>query len=378
MPITATDLLTSLVNVNSVNPSLDSGARGEAALADRIAAFCLDRGIATYFQDVEQDRRNVLAMVPGREPAERLLFVAHMDTVPALGWQRDPFHAECRDGCLYGRGAADTKASLAAMLLALESVCRERPRATIIVAGSVDEEYLKKGAKVLARTEPGFVGAVVGEPTALEPVIAHKGSARWSIEVQGRPAHSAMPELGRNAIVDMAAVVTALHAHGEDLGRRQHPLVGAPSLTVSLIEGGSDICTVPAHCRIGIDRRLVPGESLASALQEVDAILTRLQAEHPGLIARTLSAVGDPAFEGAAEGRLAQVTRAACGRHARTGGDFKGVPYGTDASQLGAAGIPCIVLGPGNIAQAHAVDEYVEISQLETAVRIYRSIMLDY
>lgn len=377
MATAAHDLLKQLVNINSVNPCLDACGPGEAGLAEFVAAYCAERGIATQFQQVDKDRRNVLAVVPGRDTAERLLFVAHMDTVPAIGWQRDPFRAECYDNRMYGRGAADTKASLAAMLVALDSIHGEAPRATIVVGGSVDEENLKQGAKVLAATSPHFTGAVVGEPTDLELVIAHKGSVRCAIEVEGRPAHSSMPELGRNAIVDMAAVVAALHDHGEDLRRRRHPLVGAPSLTISLIEGGSDICTVPAHCRISIDRRLIPDEPPGAAVQEIELILAGLHVKYPGLVARALPATEDPAFEGAADSRLARVGRAACREHAGTGG-LKGVPYGSDASQLSAAGIPCIVLGPGSIAQAHGQDEYVDLGQLETAVQIYRSIMLNY
>jgi acetylornithine deacetylase len=375
---TARDLLAQLVSINSVNPSLDPTAPGEQAAAAFIADFCREQGLQSSFQAVEGDRRNVLAWVDGQDSVDRLLFVAHLDTVPAHDWSDDPFIPRMSGSRLYARGAADTKASLAAMLIALCSVRKDKPRATIMVAGSVDEEHRKKGSRALSTLTPRFSAAVVGEPTSLELVVAHKGSVRWSIEAVGRAAHSSTPELGDNAIVQMAHVVTALARHGEDLRKNTHPLVGAPSLTVSLIEGGSDICTVPARCQITIDRRLVPGESASEAIMNIERILTELRKMGQVRQVRSSSVpVEDPPVGGILDGRLSEIAQSACKRHAGTG-DPKGVPYGTDGSQLHAAGIGCIVLGPGSIEQAHTADEYVDTLQLEPAVEIYREIMLSY
>jgi acetylornithine deacetylase len=326
---------------------------------------------------VDGDRCNVIATVPGQSE-ETLLFVAHLDTVPANGWSRDPFTTWVSNNRLYGRGACDTKGSLAAMLAALDSIKDQKPRATIVVAGSVDEEFRKKGARALGQTKPRFSGAVVGEPTDLEMVVAHKGSVRWQIEVLGRAAHTSMPEVGENAIEAMASVVLSLRRYGQELRTRHAPLTGAPSLTVSLIEGGSDICTVPARCVISIDRRLVPGESPAAALAEVEALLSEPARMHPATQIRSiLPAAEDLPLSAATGSRLAEITRKSCQRIAGTG-EPRGVPYGTDASELFAAGIPCVVIGPGSIAQAHAVDEYVDLDQLEKAFEIHREIMLSY
>src|SRR5215813_3387375 len=168
------DLLQKLVRINSVNPGLDIDGPGEMALADFIAEYCGEHRIATRFQQVTNERHNIMATVPGRDSAERLLFVAHMDTVPTTDWDGDPFLGDCREDRIHGRGAADTKASLAAMLVALETIRDQTPRATIVVAGSVDEEHLKRGARQLATLTPRFAGAIVGEPTDLDIVIAHK------------------------------------------------------------------------------------------------------------------------------------------------------------------------------------------------------------
>lgn len=377
MPVSAKSLLEKLIRIDSVNPSLDVNGGGERAIGEYVAEFCRGNDIDCRLQDVAGDRRNVIASVPGSED-ERLLFVAHLDTVPVHGWARNPFEPYLNGDRLYGRGSCDTKASLAGMLAALDSIKRERPRATIVVAGSIDEEYRKIGARALGALEPRFNGAIVGEPTDLEMVVAHKGSIRWRIETTGRAAHTSIPETGINAIETMAEVVLALKNLNDDLATRTTPLTGPPTLTVSLIDGGTDICTVPAQCAISVDRRLVPGETPAAALREVNAVLDRLKSKNPRIDVRSvLPTTDDFPVGGAMTTRLAEVTQRIC-RDLGGSGEPRGVPYGTDASELSAAGIPCVIIGPGSIKQAHTVDEFVEVAQLDKAFEIYRSIMLNY
>lgn len=377
MPEAVQSLLEQLIRFDSVNPSLDPNGGSESAIGEYIAEFCCERNIDCRLQEVDGDRRNVLASVSGQSD-ERLLFIAHLDTVPAHDWARNPFEPVAADNKLYGRGACDTKASLAVMLTALDAIKKERPRATIVVAGSVDEEFQKKGARALGAIRPRFSGAIVGEPTDLEMVVAHKGSVRWRIETIGRAAHTSLPEIGENAIESMAEVILALKQLNEDLRKRPAPLTGSPSLTVSIVEGGTDICTVPARCVISLDRRLVPGESPSGAVQEVDEILHRLRTKKPSIrVSSIMPPTEDFPVSGAATSRLAEVTQQACKRFAGTG-QPRSVPYGTDASELCAVGIPCVILGPGSIKQAHAVDEFVDIVQLDKAFEIYRSIMLSF
>jgi acetylornithine deacetylase/succinyl-diaminopimelate desuccinylase family protein len=377
VPEAVTSLLERLIRFDSVNPSLDPSGGGESAIGAYIADFCRERDIVCRLQDVNGERRNVLASVAG-SGEESLLFVAHLDTVPARDWTRNPFEPYAIDSKLYGRGACDTKASLAVMLGALDSIKRERPRATIVVAGSIDEEYRKRGAHALGQIEPRFAGAVVGEPTDLEMVVAHKGSVRWQIETSGRAAHSSMPETGVNAIEAMAEVILRLKQLNTELRKRPDQLTGPPSLTVSLIEGGTDICTVPERCVISVDRRLVPGEVPSVAFEEVNAILQELMAKDRAIKARPVAPpIEDLPLSAAKETRLIEIAQKACARFAGTG-EPRGVTYGTDASVLSAAGIPCVILGPGSIKQAHTVDEYIELAQLDMAFEIYRNIMLTY
>jgi acetylornithine deacetylase len=371
-------ILTELIRIDSVNTRLAADGGGEAEIAAWIERFCDEHGLDHAIQLVEGCGPNVLAWVPGREDAIRLLFVAHLDTVPVVGFEGEPFAARRVGRRLYGRGACDTKGSLAAMLQAVATIRKERPRATVVVAGSADEEYRKAGARALAGQRPRFEAAVVGEPTQLEPVVAHKGSVRWSIETRGRAAHTSKPELGVNAITGMARVISAIDALAGELRARPHPLVGPPTLTISLIEGGVHVCVVPDRCRVTIDRRLVPGERPTQALDEVEAVLETVRRRHPEIEVRSiLPATEDPPLGSGTTPRIADVARRACDDVAGRG-EFKGVPYGTDASQLAPAGIPCVVVGPGSIDQAHTVDEYVDMDQVEQAVEIYRRIMLGY
>jgi acetylornithine deacetylase ArgE len=378
MGMTAEAILAELVKIESVNPRFDANARGEVAVAAWVRQFCEHHGLDHEVQPVEGERANILAWVTGREADTRVLFEAHMDTMPAPGWTKDPFGAEREGSRLYGRGACDTKASLAAMLRALVTVRDSRFRATAVVAAAIDEEGVKAGARALANSGVRYEAAVIGEPTDLAPVLAHNGSVRWRIETRGRAAHTSKPHTGINAVTKMARVVCALQERiPPKLVRHVHPLVGTPTLTISMIEGGIDLCIVPDRCTIGIDRRLVPGETAREALAEVEAILADLRAKDSELDVRSLPAVEDPPVEAPAASRIAQVATKACADVAGTG-EPRGVPYGTDASQLAPRGITCIVLGPGSIEQAHTTSEYVELPQLEAAVDIYRRIMLSY
>ncbi|ESY45973.1 hypothetical protein X745_31370 [Mesorhizobium sp. LNJC374B00] len=281
---------------------------------------------------------------------------------------------------MYGRGTCDTKSSLAAMLHALVTIKKDKPRATIFVAGTVDEEYQKSGARALVQSGLKFEAAVAGEPTNLEVVVAHKGSVRWWIETMGRAAHSSKPELGLNAIAGIAQVIPELVRLGDELrARHPHPLVGAPSLTISLIQGGSDICTVPASCQIFLDRRLVPKETPAGAIDEVEKLLADLRERHRDLEVRSVvPAVEDPPLEDATGSRIAEVAAEACRSIAGTGATLHGAPWGTDASQLQLTGAKCVVLGPGDIAQAHTIDEYVDLDEVEKATEIYFRMMQTY
>jgi acetylornithine deacetylase len=210
----------------------------------------------------------------------------------------------------------------------------------------------------------------VAEPTDLNVVVAHKGVARWSVHTRGKAAHSSKPELGVNAIYAMAKVLNLLEEYARNIAptRGQHPLVGRPSLSVGIIGGGISVNTVPDHCTIQIDRRVLPGEDNAAARQHViDFVRERLpsgiELEHePAYLA-------SPGLSEAKNARLASLLGATA-RQFGGPGEAVGVPYGTDAPAFDRIAAPTVVFGPGSIAQAHTCDEWIAIEQLEKAADI--------
>jgi len=252
---------------------------------------------------------------------------------------------------------------------------RER-QTTVSVAFTMGEELGHEGARHLAATGFRADAAVIGEPTGLDVVAAHKGVVRWKMATVGRSAHSSNPEKGCNAIVKMATVIRALEDRLiPQLRERSHPLLGSPTLSVGRIEGGLQVNVVPDRCTIELDWRILPGETWATARSELDAALAPACAKDPDLRV----SIEEPYQEFAGMQtpldapivRLAQeAVRRIDGRH-----PVRGVAYGTDGAELSPAGIPCVVLGPGHIEQAHTSSEFVEIQQVLKAAAIHREII---
>lgn len=369
-------LLSELVAIESVNPALVGGQRGEVAVAAYVADYLRQLDIEPHFQPVLPGRANVLGRLRGRHSMS-LILEAHMDTV-TLEPMPDALTPRIKDGRLYGRGACDDKASLAAMLYALK-LLREHAdgaHADVLLAATVDEEVAYRGVLALVESAPQAQGAVVGEPTELQPIVAHKGCDRFLIRTIGRAAHTSRLEEGNNAIYQMVEVVRALREQVEArLPEHAHPVAGAPTICVSVIHGGLQVNMVPAECVIEIDRRTVPGEKHADVLAEVDAVLDDLRRREPSfIIVREPPTVSDFPLYTPPTSPIAQVALAAC-RAVRGTAELGAVPFGTDASKLAElAHIPSIVLGPGDIAQAHTADEWVELAQVAQAAEIYAEI----
>jgi acetylornithine deacetylase/succinyl-diaminopimelate desuccinylase-like protein len=370
------NLLRAMVAVPSVSPGMDASSPGEGALGDWVIEWAKAEGFAAHRQEVHSGRNNVLVdLGPAELPT--LALVTHLDTVPLGSLTERARTGALADGRVYGRGACDAKGSLAAMLTALR-VLRERRddlRVNVQVAAMADEEHTFHGVLEYIRRftpESRPVAAIVGEPTRLEVVRAHKGVLRFRLETIGRAAHSARPGEGINAIDQMTVVLSALRTAFAAEPPIPHPLLGSATFTVTQIEGGIAPNVVPERCAVVVDRRLLPGESGASALAWVDGQLDLLRGADPQLhVERHEPFVVDDALETASEAPLVQAALAA--RSTLFGPSSAiGVPFGTDGSKLAArAGIPTIVLGPGDIAQAHTADEWIEVEQLVQAVRVY-------
>ena len=362
-------LLCDLIALPSVNPAFhaDPALTGEQRVADHLADRARKAGLEVERQEVAPGRENlVVRMTPAGLPRRRIFLAPHLDTVgePNYSKQLTP---SVSGGRVYGRGACDTKGSVAAYFQALVDLAGTglRPRNTeIVFIGLADEENMQLGSRHFARTGGRADLAIVGEPTRLEVVTAHKGDVWLQLRTVGKAAHGASPHLGHNAVTDMARIVLALEVdYAAQLAKRTpHPLLGLPTVNVGRIAGGRQPNIVPSDCVIAIDRRTIPGESEDAVRKEIAALLKKrgLKADFDTLRTAPCEPLDtDPALP-----LVAALTRAA-----RRKGTI-GVNYFTDAAPIAAAGTPAVVFGPGDIAQAHTDREWVAVSQLERAVAI--------
>ncbi len=338
--------------------ALRSVSGEEAALRDWIAARIADRGLLPVVSG-----RNVWAS-RGNDGGPTLLLNSHMDTVPAgPGWTRDPFKPEIEGGRLYGLGANDAKGSLAAMLVAfLSAELPERAPGRLMLAATCDEEVWGEGLEKLLPSLPKFDAAVIGEPSNLEVAVAQKGLLRAEVIARGRAGHASRPHLAENAISKASAVVARIHSM--DLARHPHALLGAPTATVTMVQGGVKSNVVPAECRLTVDCRTVPSfhnAMMADALRAAAAgceVVVKSDRLRP--------------VEGSAGSAIAVAALESAGRRAAIG--FQGV---TDLVHV-APKAPSIILGPGTWDQSHAADESVEVGAVERAAGIYAALARGY
>ncbi|MFN8178413.1 MAG: M20/M25/M40 family metallo-hydrolase [bacterium] len=351
-------LLKELVAIQSL-----SGAEQAAAdfAAHRLAAAGLD---------VERVGDNVIAHLVsrgrGRGRAPALLFASHLDTVPAgVGWTRDPFAASEEAGRIHGRGANDAKASVAAMMTALEDLASHRARdaaaGTLLLALTVEEETTNAGIAAVRRhlVDRGLDGAVVGEPTSLEVVRAQSGLAVLRAEWTGRSCHAAhVARVTHESALAKAA--TELAAAGEWLALDgSHPLLGTSTVTPTIFRAGERANVVPDRAEATFDARLAPPHDAAGAVR---ALAARLPSAKVEIRSERLKAVETPA-----DHPLVVAALQAAGRSQAIGS-----PTLSDMALLG--GIPAVKVGPGDTARSHTPDEFVTVDELEAGFRFYRAL----
>ena len=368
------ELLLELLAVDSVNPAM--GGRGERWIAELLAGVLEDIGC-----DVSQpvgagspDRPNLIATLPGAPDLPVLLLEAHLDTVAQ---PRVPIAVRREGDRIVGRGASDTKGSAAAMVAAMSRLATLPDRPTVVFAGAADEEVAMDGSRALVEQLPPVDGAIVGEPTSLLPIRVHNGLMRFRIVARGKAAHTSRAHLGVNAVAAAARAVLAIQDElYPRLQARTHPLAGPALVTAAMIRGGVAPNLVPEWCELEVDRRTAPGEDPLVALEEIDELLGRLRSQGDDLTREEPTIVRAPldTDPGHALVRLCEeVVGEALGREVTAGG----APYGTDAAFLaGLGGIPCVVLGPGSIDQAHTEDEWVPANEVIMASRIYEALVL--
>ena len=363
-------ILTDLVSIESVNPSLVKGGAGEEKIARYVADFLRRAGVECRLDEVEAGRFNVVGFVRGSGGGRCLMLNGHLDTVGAAGMQ-SPFLARIEGGRLYARGAQDMKGGLTSALLAMQVLAPgPRLKGDVILAAVADEEFQSAGTRALLASGVRSDAAIVVEPTGLEIATAHKGFAWAEVETLGRAAHGSRPQEGLDAIVFMGRVLTEIERLGKALAAGQtHPLLGCGSIHASLISGGQELSSYPARCTLSLERRLLPGEDDTTLAAELEKILTELQSQdanfraqiRPGYWARALETPRDtPLLH-----YLSESSRNALGREPALAVQS----FWTDAALLSEAGIPSVLFGPGG-AGLHSAVEYVLLDEVALCAEV--------
>jgi len=364
------ELTRELVRIESVNPTLEAGGSGEARIAAFVAELLEGWGYAPETTEVAPGRMNVRATA-GHGEGPSLLLNGHLDTVGVEGMTIDPFGASVEGGRLTGRGACDMKAGLAIILSTAWRLREAEIPGRMHLLFTADEEHASIGMQEAVR-EGGF-GAdfgIVTEPTSLAVMPAHKGFAWVRARFRGRAAHGSRPEVGIDAIRSAGRLLDALdHLEADLKGVEPHPLLGHGSVHAGTIRGGSAPSVYPEACELRLERRTLPSEDPSDFEAEVRALLARVHAEHPEVqAALDTELIRDgsdvPADHAGVLMLLDALEAEGCPRR------IEGMTAWVDAAYLNAAGIPSICFGPGSIEQAHSVDEWVSLREIELGAEV--------
>jgi acetylornithine deacetylase len=308
------------------------------------------------------------------------MFDSHLDTVTIDGMTIDPLTATVREGRMYGRGACDTKGTGAAMLWALRQYAQStRQPNNIAILFSIDEEFGMSGVRSFVARDYaslGFTprGVIVGEPTRLQPIVAHNGAVRWRIATAGVAAHSSDPSRGVSAIRKMVDVIGGLERDYIPSLTRRHVLTGKAQCSINIIRGGQQINIVPDTCSIDLDRRVLPGERCEDVMPDVQPLLDRLAAADPDLRVTQAPIFSCPPLAPADDASLLTAVQQALGGMGLPSEPVGG-PFATDGGDLAVTGLPVVVIGPGDIAQAHTKDEWIDLDELHRGVELYGRLM---
>ncbi len=361
------DWVNRLVEINTVS------SQSNLALIELVRDYLKSLGaVCDLTYDKEQRKANLFATL-GQGSAPGIVLSGHTDVVPVIGqaWDTDPFKVHQQDGRLYGRGTADMKGFIAASLAQAPFFAAANLPGPIHYALSYDEEVGCFGAMQLVANlqERGIKPAacVVGEPTGMQPIVAHKGTHRFTCCVTGKEAHSALPNLGVNAIEYAAELVLLIRSIAHEFARTEQRDYGFPvpytTLQTTMLNGGTGQNIVPKQCELFVDVRTLPNQSFealyARIQQEAKPIAARMKLESSEADITFAYVCGVPAFGVDEQAKIVQLAK----RLARSD-RYERVSFGTEAGLFSRAGIPTIILGPGAIDDAHRPNESVSLTQL--------------
>ncbi len=359
-------------SVSSADPRLDTG---NLQVLHRLGGWLEDLGFAVAILPAGEDpaKGNLVATLGRGEGG--LVLAGHGDTVPwdEGRWSQDPFRLTERDGRLYGLGTSDMKSFLALAVAAARHLDPRRLRRPLTLLATADEETSMAGARALvARGASLGRHAVVGEPTGLRPVRAHKGMMTERLRLVGRSGHSSDPALGASALEGMQRVMAALLAWRDELqaGHRD-PRFGVPFPTLNLghIHGGDNANRICGRCELHLDLRPLPGMAVAALREELRHLAREAVAGLDLRLEAEALFEGVDALETPAESDIVAVAESLTGEEAGA------VAFGTEAPYLQRLGLDPVVLGPGDIAQAHQPDEYLAVERVEPTIALLRSLV---
>lgn len=364
---TAKDILAKLVAFDTTS------SKSNLACAEYVRDYLATHGVEARLLPADDGIHANLFATIGPEVDGGIGLSGHMDVVPVTGqaWDTDPFTLIERDGRLYGRGACDMKGYLACVMAMVPDFKKRKLKVPLHVVFSYDEEVGCTGVKPMiaefgkALPKPRLI--LVGEPTNMSVVDAHKGGYRFRTQVTGKDAHSSKPQLGVSAISIAGALISELSRIEQRLKTEKASARFDPpynSLTVSIIEGGLAQNVIPPTCTFYWSMRVLPGFDALGIKRELDAFAAKLlpgmRAVWPdcNIVTENLGIL--PPFSSAGDAEATSLALSLMGQN-----ETFAVPYGTEATHFQAAGCSSVVCGPGNIAQAHQPNEYVEIAELD-------------
>lgn len=359
----AVEIAQELIRIDSVNPELVPGAAGETDIAEWCAGWLTTRGF-----DVQRlgtrERPTVVGVARGTGGGKSLMLNGHLDTVGVASYDGDAFAAEVRDGNLYGRGAFDMKAGVAAIMVAAARAVSAKLAGDVIVTLVSDEEFGSKGTQdALAAVTAD--AAIVTEPSEMSLVLAHRGFAWFEIELAGVAAHGSMPHQGVDAIAHAGLVMRALdELRSQFESALPHPLLGYSAVRVSMITGGTDAATVADSCTLTIERRMLPGETPDAVEAELRAMLDALAATSADFHFELRRIVARGAFEADVNWSIVRAVAQSAERVLGQPASSRGEPFWTDAGLILEAGIPCLLLGVDG-GGAHADTEWATVESIE-------------
>jgi len=363
-------LARALVALDSRNPSLAVDGPGERAVATCLAAVLRDWGFRVELPDALPVRPNVIARIGPARSGRTLLLNGHLDTVGTDGMTHPPFTPALRDGRLYGRGSTDMKAGIAAMCAAALRAAETGLSGELLISAVIDEEYGSVGTRHLLLQGIEAEAAIVTEPTRLAICPSHKGFAWAEVTVHGRAAHGSRYDVGVDAIAHAAHLITELDVHQRTgLTGITHPLLGRASLHAGTIAGGTGPSTYAERCTVTLERRTLPGERETVFAEELEAAIARVRTRAPDFHATVTMGLTQQPNDLAPSHPLVRTLEAACAS-AGVAPRIEGLSCWTDAALLSAAGIPALCFGPGDIALAHAAEEWVAVEEIQQATTI--------